>query len=317
MPPKKKAALELSRCDTLVEGASDDELKGSLLRGESFSDAYCASRDLGMMRRLPTMRRNESTLIPENTEEDNGKYLLVFDIDETIVYARDGPLVMRPHAEELLKTVGENCEVALWTAGVRDYAKAVLAEVEKKVWGKSPAGIIKHCISRSDEWFGEDYTKDLSLLGRKMDKVLIIENTPECVRLNPKNGIIVEDFEGERDESYVLRCLTEVVMDLVKSGMPVQKFIPKCKQLERQRIKGQGDVFYLTAGKKGAQKVVKENRDKLKRKREASSEHETQTEGETEGETEEESEMAPPPKKVAKKAGKKPAAKKAAPKKSK
>eukprot|EP00660_Eupelagonema_oceanica_P004871 gene4871-8276_t len=36
---------------------------------------------------------------------------------------------------------------ALWTAGHRSYAKAVLRELEIAVWGRSPAGVVRHLIS--------------------------------------------------------------------------------------------------------------------------------------------------------------------------
>eukprot|EP01064_Diplonema_japonicum_P000630 TRINITY_DN10404_c0_g1_i1.p1 TRINITY_DN10404_c0_g1~~TRINITY_DN10404_c0_g1_i1.p1 ORF type:complete len:337 (+),score=101.79 TRINITY_DN10404_c0_g1_i1:54-1013(+) len=285
------------------ESCSEEDKKGIELRGKSFISAYGRKKDKKLMERLPTMLkgRNESTLIPRLEEGAEEKLLVVFDLDETIVYAREGPLMMRPHAEELLRSLGKKTEVALWTAGVRDYAKAVTVELEKKVWGKSPSGIIQHLISRNDNWFDEeDYTKDLRQLGRDLDSVLIVENTPDCVRLNPKNAIIVEDFEGDKDNVHTLQALKTVIFDLIESKLPVQKFIPSCKMLSKQHIEDVGNVYYLTAGKRNTAKVVKENRDKKKssKKKEDSPSSSDETEEE-------------PPKKAAKKVGKK-APKKAA-----
>ena len=116
-------------------------------------------------------------------------YTIVLDLDETVVYARDGPLYARSHLRELLLCMHAVAEVVVWTAGEREYAKAVLEEINTD-------HVIRHLIYRHRRWFDEaDYTKDLTLLGRDMRFVLIIENTPDCVRANPMNGIIVEDFE--------------------------------------------------------------------------------------------------------------------------
>eukprot|EP01059_Diplonema_ambulator_P025460 TRINITY_DN42510_c0_g1_i1.p1 TRINITY_DN42510_c0_g1~~TRINITY_DN42510_c0_g1_i1.p1 ORF type:complete len:348 (+),score=102.54 TRINITY_DN42510_c0_g1_i1:70-1044(+) len=280
-------------------GSEEGAVQGIELRGRSFINAYGKKKDKNMMARLPTMlKKGGSTLIPRLEDGEEGKRLVVFDLDETIVYAREGPLMMRPHAEDLLKSVGEVTEVAFWTAGERSYAKAVTAELEKKIWGKTPSGVIKHLITRNKSWFDEeDYTKDLNLLGRNMNDVLIVENTPDCVRLNPKNAIIVEDFEGAHDTMHTLEALKEVILDLVRSSLPVAEFIPQCEKLERQKIGGVW-VYYLTAGKRGGKKVLKENRDKNKKNEEEGSEPSSSS-----SETEEE------PAKPAKKTTKKPTAK--------
>ena len=69
-------------------------------------------------------------------------------------------------------------------------------------------GVIKHCVYRHKKWFSvcslrvaspswlhtrqqgcAGYNKDLTLLGRDMDKLVILENTPDCVRGNEANGM--------------------------------------------------------------------------------------------------------------------------------
>ena len=50
---------------------------------------------------------------------------------------------------------------------------------------------------RSD-WFccvQAGYAKDLALVGRDLNSVLIVENTPDCVRGHEENGILVSDYE--------------------------------------------------------------------------------------------------------------------------
>lgn len=52
------------------------------------------------------------------------------------------------------------CEVIVWTAGIRNYAKAVIRNIDRQ-------NVIAHCIYRHEKWFRPgDYTKDLAMLGR-------------------------------------------------------------------------------------------------------------------------------------------------------
>jgi hypothetical protein len=160
---------ELLRENLFEENADEDE--GELLK-----------------RREPTMLRRGKKLVAPPHDESK-KYTVVFDLDETVVYARDGPLYARAYLKDLFRSIKDDFEVIVWTAGERDYAKCILEEINED-------HIIQHLVYRHKKWFNEeDYTKDLRQLGRDLNYTIMIENTPDCVRANPQNGIIVEDFE--------------------------------------------------------------------------------------------------------------------------
>ncbi len=44
---------------------------------------------------------------------------------------------------------------------------------------------------------GDVNFKDLSKLGRDLNKVIILENNAENFGLQPKNGLKIKDFEGD------------------------------------------------------------------------------------------------------------------------
>ncbi len=51
----------------------------------------------------------------------------------------------------------------------------------------------------SNAWFSMTrYVKDLERLGRPMDRVLIVDNSP-YVCIHPDNAIVVDDFMGASD----------------------------------------------------------------------------------------------------------------------
>lgn len=161
---------------------------GSALLRENVEDASTADAGELLKRREPTMMLKGRQLIPPATHLAR-KYTVVFDLDETVVYARNGPLYARAYLKDLFRAIKDDFEVIVWTAGVREYAKTVLEEINED-------HIVKHLVYRHEKWFNEDdYTKNLRQLGRDLDYTIMIENTPDCVRANPQNSIIVEDFE--------------------------------------------------------------------------------------------------------------------------
>lgn len=235
-----------------------------MLRGKSFVGEYMGGKKRAIatapgtvLAREPTMLHG-ATLIPPQSPSDGDKlYTVVFDLDETLVYAREEQLYARAHAHKLLTSLDKICEIIVWTAGSRAYAKAVVKEL-------NVGNIIKHLIYRDRSWFSaEDYTKDLRRLGRDMDRVLIVENTPQCVNLNPNNGIIVADYEGGEMKDASLQRLLLLVRELVASGQTVPDYLAATSYVTRQQV-GKGlnklSIYFLAAEEKGS-KVVKRNRD--------------------------------------------------------
>ena len=45
--------------------------------------------------------------------------------------------------------------------------------------------------------YGKDIVKDISRIGRPLDKICIVENMPQNYRLQKENGILIKSFYGE------------------------------------------------------------------------------------------------------------------------
>ncbi|KAH8607158.1 putative NLI interacting factor like phosphatase [Trypanosoma vivax] len=84
-------------------------------------------------------------------------------------------------------------EIITWTASVEAVARPVIARLD-------PNGtIFDDVIYRDVRWYNENcYTKDLRRLGRRLDRSVIVENSPMCVVLNRSNAILVNDFVRNR-----------------------------------------------------------------------------------------------------------------------
>ena len=221
------------------------------LRGVSFKQEYqgnaAAKKNVGRTRAPSMSHENNKFCLPEQEPQDANKITLVLDLDETLVYAREGPLYARPGLDEFFKMCNEHCEVVVWTAGLRAYAQAIIRSIDK-------SQAIKHCIYRHSKWFTGQagYRKDLAILGRSLDRTLIIENTPDCIRGYQQNGILVEDYEGGEKTDNTIPALTDVIRALATSGMTVPQYITSCPMLSKGPIQTDvGDyiqVYSLNVG---------------------------------------------------------------------
>jgi hypothetical protein len=165
--------------------------------------------------------------------------VVVVDLDETVVYARDGPVLLRPYARDLATTLqSSGAEVIVWTAAARPYALECL-----KAFGACT--FWHHLVTRESRAWGyvedEDLpmVKDIRQLGRPLDRVLVIENSPASVRSQPGNAVLVQDFRGvESADDRSLQIVSSIVAAAAACADPVPQVLSRCTSLE-------SSVFYL------------------------------------------------------------------------
>jgi len=160
-----------------------------------------------------------NALIRAQAEEDVGKYTIVFDLDETLVYAREGPVRVRPGAQELMRSLAGKAEVILWTAGEKNYAQNAVRSFDT-------LSAVRQILVRDHRWTKgfSGGTKDLRRLGRDTSRTLIIENTAECVKANTDAAILVPDYNAKGSDS-ALRDLMPILTGLLQSGRTVQDYL--------------------------------------------------------------------------------------------
>ena len=114
--------------------------------------------------------------LPAMSESDqNKKYTLVLDLDETLVHyhtTRRAYLV-RPGCRDFLEELSEFYEIVIFTASISRAANLVLDKLDPK------GAFIKHRLYREHCLRSQNTTgavKDLSMLGRPIDRTLIIDN---------------------------------------------------------------------------------------------------------------------------------------------
>ncbi|KAJ9436855.1 putative C-terminal domain small phosphatase [Diplonema papillatum] len=161
--------------------------------------------------------------------EPKGGYTVVFDLDETLIH-HPWPNVVhkRAYLEDLLRGLKGRCELVLWTASTRAMGIPALRAID-------PEGeFFDRVIFRDPAWFHDtarsSYHKDLKYLGRPLSSTIIIENTPNSVRFNKENAIIVPDFlphphSKQHPDDKVLLTVSRCLHDLLDSRSTVPDFL--------------------------------------------------------------------------------------------
>ena len=168
-------------------------------------------------------------MLPPNIAR-NKEYTLVLDLDETLVHFE--PKIRnyrpRPGVKHFLREMEQYFELVVFTAGLKEYADWILNDLDK-------ARYISHRLYRDDtKQKNGVYVKDLSKLGRDMEKVIIIDNIEENFQNQPKNGIPIRgwysdplDNELEKYGSFlkdlVLREVRDVRPDVVRFKQRVKE----------------------------------------------------------------------------------------------
>ena len=71
--------------------------------------------------------------------------------------------------------------------------------------------------------------KDLSRVGRPLDKIAIVDNMPQNFRLQKENGINIKAFWGEEVYDTALIDLGKILVNIAKDGGDIRDGIYKYK----------------------------------------------------------------------------------------
>ncbi|CAN7127242.1 unnamed protein product [Brassica rapa subsp. narinosa] len=189
----------------------------------------------------PATRHDGYTKLTKHT---NTKRTIILDLDETLVHSTTQMpgvkydfmvmvkieseimpifVVKRPGVTEFLERLGETYNVAVFTAGLEDYASQVLDKLDKK-------GVISQRLYRDSctELNGR-YVKDLSLVvGKDLGSALIVDDNPSAYSLHPENGVPIKAFVDDLKDQELLKLLEFLEICYVYEDMrdAVQDLLP-------------------------------------------------------------------------------------------
>ncbi len=161
------------------------------------------------------------------------KPLLIFDLDETLLFATKDKLsrapdtifdeyfvYFRPGYQSIISELAADFDIGIWSSAGDKYVDFMAQAIQPEnfefafVWGYS------RCTAKYDLDMGQHYMlKNLKKLKRKgysLSKMLIVDNTPAKVQANYGNAIYIKDFEGDESDTELFR-LKEYLMRIKPS----------------------------------------------------------------------------------------------------
>jgi Dullard-like phosphatase family protein len=180
--------------------------------------------------------------------QDAPKVSLVLDLDETLVHCSIQPIPdsdivfgvnfngvdyavhvrTRPHLRTFLQKVSEWFEVILFTASQQVYADKLLDILDPEHKYIHHRAFRGSCVCVDG-----NYLKDLNVLGRKLDRVAIVDNSPQAFGFQINNGIPIESWFDDNNDRELLKLLPFLqvlrhandVRPLIKQQFRLQEYI--------------------------------------------------------------------------------------------
>merc|ERR1719247_664414 len=155
----------------------------------------------------------------------NETYTLVLDLDETLVHYFEldgmGNYDIRPGMHEFLTRMNQlGYEIIIFTAATQDYADWVIDQID-------PDHLVHNRLYRQHALpWGPIFVKDLSRLGRDLDRTLIIDNVQENFMLQPHNGIFICTWYDDPHDT-ALFGLTPLLEELIHTRAKVPDILDK------------------------------------------------------------------------------------------
>jgi RNA polymerase II subunit A small phosphatase-like protein len=161
--------------------------------------------------------------------ECKGQKTLVLDLDETLVHSSFRPVPSpdfvisieldgvthrvyvqkRPGVDQFLEECASKFEVVVFTASLDKYANPLLDILD-------PKGFVRVRLFREAcvQHYG-NYVKDLSLLGRRLQDTLIVDNSPFSYMFQPDNAIPITSWFNDRSDRELYDLLPFLLEQIV------------------------------------------------------------------------------------------------------
>eukprot|EP00933_Yihiella_yeosuensis_P071052 TRINITY_DN79242_c0_g1_i1.p1 TRINITY_DN79242_c0_g1~~TRINITY_DN79242_c0_g1_i1.p1 ORF type:complete len:353 (+),score=77.02 TRINITY_DN79242_c0_g1_i1:97-1155(+) len=148
---------------------------------------------------------------------------IVLDLDKVIIHlehdSRKGwQVIKRPFADQFLKEISHYYEVVLFTDEVFPVGLEIAGKMNLPV-----TAVLHRDFCRKKR---QHYIKDISKLGRRMDRVLMVDHDAEAFQLQPENGIHIREYNGDPNDSE-LADLLEFLKAAASTQGDIRQFVEK------------------------------------------------------------------------------------------
>jgi len=176
------------------------------------------------------------------------KYTLVLDMDETLIHfvyrnkniknmitynmieqndlSQLGMFLLRPYIKYFFDKLKNLYEIIIFTNGIKEYCDKILSLIDPNLEYIKFRLFRKHSISKDNDI----KIKDLSLLGRDLSKIIIIDNSAKNYKLQQDNGLPISSWKGDVNDT-ALKNLVPILKSIAENNVEdVRDIIVKIKE---------------------------------------------------------------------------------------
>lgn len=153
-------------------------------------------------------------IIPYIKESSNKKYTLILDLNKTLAYInKKGNLKLRNGLFSFLSMVKSYYELISFSCEPKQITEIILKEIESEKKYFDYNFYREHSIL-----YENSLVKDISLIGRDISKIIIIDDDENCFKLNKENGIKIAPFNENIINDNILFELKKILILIYKKN---------------------------------------------------------------------------------------------------
>jgi carboxy-terminal domain RNA polymerase II polypeptide A small phosphatase len=152
---------------------------------------------------------------------DKSDKLLILDLDETLIHATANQvdiqedhrfdkyfIYKRPHLDNFLINISSHFTLGIWSSAGDEYVNEIVklitpAQVQfELVWGRSKCSLKRD--NTFDTYFFSKKLDKLKSKGFKLEKILIVDDSPEKASNNYGNAIYIKQYVGDKTDTELL-----------------------------------------------------------------------------------------------------------------
>ena len=199
--------------------------RNSILRINIFNSSLLSS----LVLKNNNLNQQKRIIYPYLNNINQKKYSLVISLDETLIHFKSnnisnnkGVMQLRPGLFQFFQKVKSFYEIIIFSSGNKKYSDAMLDTIDVKRNMFDYRLYQEHCVI-----IDNDFVKDLSRIGRNIDKIIIVDNLAQNYRLQKENGINIKSFYGDDPNDRSLYQLGKILIAIAQNGGDVRKGIKK------------------------------------------------------------------------------------------
>lgn len=206
--------------------------EGELNEGQVLSSSQPGEENTVLPDALHLPTDESKWLLGPVSKDLKGRKCLVLDLDETLVHSSfkyihqadfvipveieshyyNVYVIKRPGVDEFMKRVGELYEVVVFTASVSKYGDPLLDQLDIN-------HVIHHRLFRESCYnYNGNYIKNLAQLGRPLEDVIIIDNSPGSYILHPQHAVPISSWFSDIHDNELLD-MVPFLEDLAKKDV--------------------------------------------------------------------------------------------------